>query len=329
MTATHCPWWTVLTLSATLASVSLASADEDAGLCIIAHGSPVEHWNAPVRELGRTVAEEAAASRHFKAVRTAMLEFAQPDVPTAITELEAAGCKRIVAVPLFIAPSRHTHFDLPTVLGIYSSPRMRALIGEDGGRVAQPKVPVVVTQALDGGDLLCRFAVDEVRRLSEAPKEEALVILAHGDAAHRELIDKTMRRIVTYCCGQTGIDYADWAYVGMGQGYAQQALPTYAEALEHKKRVLVVGIYVASSARSIHERGMRTMPETLKTAVDSLEDRLILSARQGVVTYHGTPKWVLEAATNVLDSAANVPTHAPGRTAVAQNAGRPPARPGP
>lgn len=286
------------TVFVTLVSVSLACADEDVGLCIIAHGAPVEGWNAPVRELGRTVAEKAVASGQFKAVRLAMLEFAQPDVPTAISELEAEGCRRIIVVPLFIAPSCHTHFDLPTVLGIYSSPRMKALISEEGGHVALPKVPVVVTQTLGEGDLLCRFAVDEVRQLSEDPREEALVILIHGDAGHQHLVDKTIRRIVTYCCGQTGIDYADWACVGMGQGYAEQALPAYTEALKHKKRVLVVGIYVSSSARSIQERGVRMMPKTLKTFVDSQEDRLIVSTRPGVVTYQETRKWVLDAATN-------------------------------
>lgn len=114
------------------------SAMAETGLLLIAHGAPSSKWNKPVIEFGNRVAKEAIKDGKFKAVRTAMLEFTEPDVPTAVAELEAAGCDSIVAVPLFIAPSGHSHFDVPAALGIYSSPRIKAIIAEEGGRLARP-----------------------------------------------------------------------------------------------------------------------------------------------------------------------------------------------
>jgi sirohydrochlorin ferrochelatase len=76
-----------------------SSACADPGLLLVAHGSPSPEWNRPVLDLGTRVAEEVAKRGGFKAVRTALLEAAQPDVPTAVAELESAGCDRIIAVP--------------------------------------------------------------------------------------------------------------------------------------------------------------------------------------------------------------------------------------
>jgi len=292
--------------------VTASTAEAKPGLLIVAHGAPGKQWNAPVFEFGRKVAEEAVRGGRFRAVRTAMLEFTQPDVPGAIAQLEAQGCDRIIAVPLFIAPSGHSLFDVPAVLGIYSSPQVKALIAEEGGRVAEPRVPITLTQTLHGGDILCTFALDQLRKLSVNPAEEALVLIAHGDADHHRMIDRLMRRITTYCCGQAGIDYGDWAFVGVGQGYIEHGLTAIATASEHKKRVLVVGIYVSSSALSVHKRAM-AMAKTKRSfprVSEFFEKNDVVFSTQGLVTHPDAAGWVLSAANSALEPLAK-PTPKP------------------
>jgi hypothetical protein len=276
---------------------SIAAADP--GLLIIAHGARSESWNDPVLEFGEKVAREAIKQGRFKAVRTAMLEAAQPDVPRAVAELEAAGCDRIVAVPLLIAPSGHSHFDVPTVLGIYCSAEVNAAIEEEGGAVARPKVPIILTQTIDA-ETLCAFAADQVRQLSRNADEEAVVVIAHGDADHHGLVDNLMRRITTYCCGQAGIDYGDWAFVEVGQSYIQEGIPSIVEAARHKKRVLVVGMYVSSSARTIHERAMGRTPDASSRFARFFQEHDVEFSTQGVVTHPDAVRWVLETADRAL-----------------------------
>ena len=285
----------VLSALSVLGTTFCAAADT--GLLLVAHGAPSPAWNEPVLQFGERVAKAAAVSGKFSAVRTAMLEFAQPDVASQIEAMEAAGCDRIVSVPLFIAPSGHSHFDVPAVLGIYTSPSVRAVLAAEGGRAARPTVPVTLTQTLSDGTVLDEFALSQVRALSESPKEEALVLIAHGDPDHGGLCDEVMRRIATYCCGKTGIEAADWAYVAVGQTYGEHGIPAIAAAAEAKKRVLVVGLYVSSSALRIHERAMKSAPDHVREA---FAGKNVLFSKAGLVDYPGTVDWVIEAASGAL-----------------------------
>lgn len=265
------------------------------GLLLVAHGSHSAQWNEPLLAFGRRVAEEVAKAGRFKAVRTGLLEGAQPDVPTAVAELEAEGCARIVAVPLFIAPSGHTHFDVPAVLGIYSSPRTSAALAEEGARAARPRVPIVLTQTLAESDLLAEFALAQVRKLSQSPADEAVVVLAHGDPEHHPLCERLLRRVTTHCCGRAGISYGDWAYIGVGQEYLRQGVPAVQAALEHKKRALVVGLYVGTSPARIHQRAVQTRGHAESDA-DPFAGKAVALSDQTLVSHPAFLQSVVEAA---------------------------------
>jgi hypothetical protein len=208
-------------------------------------------------DFGEEMQDKLTQSGNCRAVSTAFLEIATPDVPSAVANLEEIGCDRIVAIPLFIAPSGHTHFDIPAVLGIYTSPSILETIEKEGGTVAKPKVPITLTNTFSEGSLLESYALSQVEGLSEKPEEEAIVILLHGDPLHDGLIEGRMREIATYCCGKTGIEYADWASIAVGQGLAEQGLPAVARALERKSRVLVIGLYVSTTVKRIHDRAAK------------------------------------------------------------------------
>lgn len=301
-----------IALVAAVASAA-STAWADPGLLLIAHGAPRQEWNAPVLEFGRKVADEARKLGRFKAVRTAMLEAAQPDVPTAVAQLEAEGCDRIVAVPLFIAPTGHTLFDVPAVLGNYSSPETKAALAKEGGAVARPKVPVTLTQTLDEA-VLSAYALDQVRKLSKNPAEEAVVVLAHGDEDHHRLVDGLVRRIVTHCCGRSGIDYGDWAYVEVGQSYLKEGVPTVMKAAARKKRVLVVGLYVSSSAMSIHQRGTKGLHSTPPAIARFFKGNEVALSKEGVVTHPDALAWVLQAAQSALEPVPKAAPKAPEQT---------------
>jgi hypothetical protein len=302
---------TLALAAAILACASRAPAEP--GLLLIAHGSPSPEWNRPVLDFGQRVAVEVKKKGRFKAVRTAMLEAAEPNVPTAVAELEAAGCDRIVAVPLFVAPTGHTHFDVPAVLGIYSSPRTAAVLEQDGVKAARPKVPITLTQTLSEGEVLPKYALDQVRKLSKTPKDEALVLLAHGDPEHQMLADRLMRQIATHCCGEAGVGYADWAYIGVGQEYLSDGVAAVKTALRHRKRVLVVGIYVSTSAAKIHQRCVATVQHR-ESGFDPFRGKDVAMSDAPVVAHPEFLRGVLEIAHTALTAApTGMPAHGTGR----------------
>ncbi len=294
--------FSVLFISLVFNIAALQTAHAEAGLLIIAHGSPMPEWNQPVIELGEKVAAQIEKDGKFSAVRTVFLEFAQPDIVWGITELENAGCDRIIAVPLFIAPSSHTHFDVPAVLGIYTSAEIKSIIADEGGRIANPKVPITLTHTLDESDLLQRFALDEVRTLSENPGHEAIIIIMHGCDDHDNLVTRKALRVASFCCGRTGIDYADWGFAAVGQTYFEECIPAIINASNEKEKVIVVGLYVSSSAADIHNRAMSMTNDMFtKTIKETLKDKNIVFSTSNLVNYTPTLQWVIDTAENALN----------------------------
>lgn len=243
----------------------------------------------------------------FHAVEAAFLEFAKPDTFSAIEALNEAGCDLIVVVPLFIAPSGHSLFDVNAVLGLYTSPDIRRALAKEGARVAHSKAPIVVVQTLDGTDLLDRFACDEARALSEHPTKEALLLIAHGSPDHAGLIEKAMRRIVTYCCARTGIAYGDWAFCEMGQSFQQEVVPAIIRAARHGKKVLVVGLYVSSSAELIATRflnSLRSTGGTTQRRENPLNGINVVFSKKCVAEHPAAAAAVLDAALGAVEGVA-------------------------
>lgn len=265
------------------------------GVLFVSHGSPSAVWNQPLLDFGEKMQGKLLQSGNYKSVSSAFLEFATPDVPSTVAKMEEEGCDRIIAVPLFIAPSGHTHFDVPAVLGLYSSPSILRVIDEEGGTVAQPKVPITLTNTCFEGDLLESYALAQVKELSTNPKEEALVILLHGDPTHEGLIERKLRKVATHCCGQTGIDYADWASIAVGQRHAENGLPAIWRALECKPRVLVIGLYVSSTAERVHERAVKHLRRGLGEELEkAISEGKVVFSNQPLISHPGLVEWAIE-----------------------------------
>ncbi len=79
------------------------------GLVLFAHGARDPRWAAPFE----AVAEALRAARPGLPVRLAYLEFMAPTLAEAGAELAAAGCTRVVVLPMFLGAGGHVRQDLP------------------------------------------------------------------------------------------------------------------------------------------------------------------------------------------------------------------------
>jgi sirohydrochlorin cobaltochelatase len=82
------------------------------GLILFGHGSREPRWAEPFERLALRVRARAPDVE----VRLAFLETIAPDLPTAATELVAAGVTAIRVVPVFLGQGGHVRNDLPRLV---------------------------------------------------------------------------------------------------------------------------------------------------------------------------------------------------------------------
>lgn len=268
------------------------------GLLVIAHGSPAKAWNQPVLAQEQKVQDLLGQDSPFGRVKVVFMEFAEPNVADGLEELQKAGCSRIVAVPLLIAPSSHSHWDIPALLGLYSDSRIEKTLREEGAKLVRCNVPVTLTTTLADSEVIERVMLKRVRALSNDPNREALVLLAHGSEAIPGPWEEFMKRTATYICGKTGISYADWACVAVGQEYGRAA-SVIQSASERRDRVIVVGAYLSSGVQRMHQRWMDRF-ESPQAEMPGMENPLkgvdIALAEQGLLPDEAVAQWVVEIA---------------------------------
>jgi sirohydrochlorin ferrochelatase len=190
------------------------------GLLIVGHGAPMPSWNGPVLALEdqvKTLLESGEGRDVFAEVRVALMELAEPSIHTVMCELEEAGIDEVYVLPLFIAPSGHSLFDIPTILGLYAEASMIEELSEEGITIVDTDMKVVLGPTLRTGSVLREVMLDRVTELSTDPEGESVVLLAHGDVATEPVWDGLCRDIGSYVCSRTGIQHYDYALVEVGQ----------------------------------------------------------------------------------------------------------------
>lgn len=227
------------------------------GVVVIAHGSPSPRWNQAVAEVVEKVQEQLAEEPGVGGTRLAYLEAARPSIADAVSDLTAEGCRRIVAVPMFVGASGHVFHDIPVVLGTFHHPKVAQKLQEEGITLVNPTVRITLTPPLCYGRSLDAYAVAEAKRLSQDPKQEVLLLLLHGDDDFRPKLDHRAQRVVDSVRQEVGVSSGDWCYIGTGHHYGSEAVPKIKQAVAEGRRVLVVGLFVAISARQIHKGWVR------------------------------------------------------------------------
>lgn len=83
-------------------------------LLLVGHGSKLPYS----KQLILDVAEKVKAKNEFENVEIGLMEFNEPTIPDALKKIIEGGSKRIIVVPVFLAPGTHTEKDIPRILGL-------------------------------------------------------------------------------------------------------------------------------------------------------------------------------------------------------------------
>ncbi len=285
-------------LSVLLIASSAWAGSEKVGLLVIAHGAPMEAWNAPVRAVGEEVAALVADCDAIAGSKLAFLEFAKPSIPEVVRAFEEEGYTRLIAVPLFIAPSGHSILDIPAMLGLYTDPDIRETLEEEGAEIVDTELRITVTQAMALGDVLAEIMVDRVRALSQEPEKEAVVLLAHGSRMTKPVWKRIGRDIGSAICGRTGITYYDYGLVEVGQSFMENGYPALYRAGEERETVLCVGLYISMGVEKMIARHKDKKGMDGKPLFEGLDIR---AAKHGLLPDPRVAKWVVRTAEQALE----------------------------
>jgi len=271
----------------------------DRGLVIVGHGAPMPSWNAPVLALEdqvKTLLAEGEGRDVFAEVRVALMEFAEPSIHTVMCELEEAGIDEVYVLPLFIAPSGHSLFDVPTILGLYAEASMTEGLSDEGITIVDTDMKVTLGPTLRTGDVLRENMLDRILELSTDPEVESVVLLAHGDAATEPVWDDLCREIGSYVCSHTGIQHYDHALVEIGQSFPTRGIGAIAGAADKAERVLVVGLYLSMGVEAMAERSVLDTGMMKLTAGEVLRGKDIRYAVRGLLPDPRIPEWIVDRA---------------------------------
>lgn len=280
------------------------SAQEKLGLLIIAHGSPMHQWNAPVLELEEEVKKMMSerSNNPFSEIRVALMEFNEPSINTIIKDLENTSVDKVYAIPLFVAPSGHSLYDVPAILGLYNDKEMIEGIKEEGTTIIDTKMKITIGPSLNKGDVLKEVMLDRVKEFSTAPDSEGVVLLAHGDSHFEPIWDSMCREIGSYICAKTGIRYFDYTFVEIGQSFIPKGAPVVLKTANKCNKTIVVGLYLAMSVEDMAQNSILHIGGIKMESKKMFAGKNIHFSKRGLLPDKRISKWIVNRAMNWAQS---------------------------
>ncbi len=214
-------------------------------LVVIAHGAPDSSWNAPVLALQQKLQKVNIPGIDYR--RVALMEFAHPNITDVVADCERQGIDTVFAMPLFMAPSGHSDDDVPNILGIRYNPATRKSLAEEGAKTVRSDMHFIEGPTLHEGDVVEKAMFARIKEMSKDPRNEAVVLLAHGDPYRIGFWNSLLARTRDYVKQQTGIDFFEARLIAMGQYFDKDVKPLLEKAAKTKRRILVQGLYLMSS----------------------------------------------------------------------------------
>lgn len=287
-----------------LLTTNIIYAQEKLGLVIIAHGSPMPQWNTPVLDLEEEVKNimSQKGNNQFSAIRVALMEFNEPSINTVIKDFENIGINKVYAIPLLIAPSGHSLFDIPTILGLYSDKDILNEIKGEGIDIVDTKIKITVGPTLNNSDVLKTAMLNRVKELSTTPNSEGVVLLAHGDSRFEPIWSSMCREIGSYICARTGIDYFDYAFVEIGQSFLSEGLPVILKTTGGCKKTIVIGLYLSMGVDDMAQNSILNIGKMKLKGKEILADKNVHFAKRGLLPDKRISKWIVGRAMEWVES---------------------------
>jgi sirohydrochlorin cobaltochelatase len=241
-------------------NLNVSNDKDDFGVLLISHGSSL-----PYAELTfQTIIDKYIAKTDHNA-EVGYMKVAKPSIPEAIKNLldKNNNIKRIIAMPVFLAPGIHTNIDIPIMLGL--DPKETDPRCPDGNypndHYLKESQPVEFSGEIDLMDCIgpdpSIINIINSRILSAIESSDkdissdktAILLVSHGSRLNYN------REFITDIYNQ----YNDQSDYSVGQGFMELCKPTIAEAINtlteknEFDRLIVVPVFLAPGVHTTRD----------------------------------------------------------------------------
>ena len=217
------------------------------GVLLVNHGSVAESWRNMLLDVEEQVKEEVLKNPKISKITTAFMEYTEPSIATRLKEFDEEGYDEVVLVPIFLTVSSHYSHDIPVICGLQSDPKIKETLAQEKIDVYKAKAKITITPPLDYSTILKKNIERRVMALSESAENEAVLLVAYGDAEYNQQWEEMVDDIGKYLKIKTGHESIAYAWCGHLVGYSTEPTVQGIEKLkELEDNVIVIPVLVAN-----------------------------------------------------------------------------------
>lgn len=255
-----------ISCSSTTSNENKETSNKKIGVLLVSHGSNSANWREMLTDVEKTVKEEVLSNKKISSIRSAFMEYTEPSIATRLKEFDEEGFDEVVVVPIFLTVSSHYSHDIPVICGISSDPAIREGLKKEKIEVYRPKAKVSITPPLDFTNILKKNVERRVKALSKNSENEAILLVAYGDAQYNQQWEELVDDIGQYLKIKTGHESIAYAWCGHLVHYSTE--PTkegIAKLQELEEDVIVIPVLVANDAYFQKDIIQKAVDESEKT----------------------------------------------------------------
>jgi len=228
-------------------NTTVENKEKKIGVLLVNHGSVAESWRNMLLDVETQVKEEVLKNPKISKITTAFMEYNEPSIATRLKEFDEEGFDEVVLIPIFLTVSSHYSHDIPVICGLQADPKIQETLKKEKIEVYKANARVTITPPLDYTTILKKNVERRVNALSKDAENEAILLVAYGDADYNQQWEKMVDEIGKYLKIKTGHESIAYAWCGHLVGYSTDPTLNGIQKLhELEDNVIVIPVLVAN-----------------------------------------------------------------------------------
>jgi CbiX protein len=273
---------------------TVENKEKKIGVLLVNHGSVAESWRNMLLDVETQVREEVLKNPKISKVTTAFMEYTEPSIATRLKEFDEEGFDEVVLIPIFLTVSSHYSHDIPVICGLQVDPKIQETLKKEKIEVYKAKARVTITPPLDYTTILKKNVERRVNALSKDAGNEAVLLVAYGDADYNQQWEKMVDEIGKYLKIKTGHESIAYAWCGHLVGYSTDPTLNGIQKLhELEDNVIVIPVLVANDPYF--------QKDIIQKACDMAEGK-VLYKQDAILPDPNINQWVVDISNQTVEN---------------------------
>ncbi len=273
---------------------TVENKEKKIGVLLVNHGSVAESWRNMLLDVETQVKEEVLKNPKISKITTAFMEYTEPSIATRLKEFDEEGFDEVVLIPIFLTVSSHYSHDIPVICGLQADPKIQETLKKEKIEVYKANARVTITPPLDYTTILKKNVERRVNALSKDAENEAVLLVAYGDADYNQQWEKMVDEIGKYLKIKTGHESIAYAWCGHLVGYSTDPTLNGIQKLhELEDNVIVIPVLVANDPYF--------QKDIIQKACDMAEGK-VLYKQDAILPDPNINQWVVDISSQTVEN---------------------------